>query len=202
MKKNIRSQKSAPRKSIETQIVAASQTIQQLILISGQIEEAAGKMTEALRNGNKIVCFGNGGSAADAQHLAAELLGRFEKERRSLPALALTTNSSTLTSIANDYDYKEVFSRPVCGLVRAGDVVIAISTSGNSPNVLEGIRAAKNIGAYVIGWTGRSGGKMKDLADLCLCVPSDRTPRIQEGHEVILHILCGLVEEGLFPSAR
>lgn len=166
------------------------------------IERAARMITESLRKKGKLVAFGNGGSAADAQHLTAELSGRFEKDRPGLPAVALTTNTSALTAIANDYDYTQVFSRQLVGLVGKGDVVVAISTSGNSANVLEAVRVAKKQGASVIGWTGEDGGKLAPLTDICLKVPSKRTARIQEGHLALLHTLCALVEEALFPTKK
>lgn len=161
-----------------------------------------GKITaaiiKALRRGNKVVLFGNGGSAADAQHIACELAGRFKRERRGLPAIALTTNTSALTAIANDYSYDEVFSRQVEGLVNRGDVVIGISTSGNSMNVIKGIKVAKGKGAFTVGLTGATGGKLGEVVDICIKVPSTDTPRIQEAHITIGHIICQLVEEGLF----
>lgn len=182
------------------QLKEASENLRLLADQAPAIEKAATLLIEALRNKKKLVAFGNGGSAADAQHLTAELSGRFEKNRPALPAVALTTNSSALTAIGNDYSYNEVFSRQIENFVHAGDVVVAISTSGNSENVLEGARTAKKAGAVVIGWTGRNGGKLKDLVDVCLCVPSQRTSRIQEGHVALLHCLCGLIEDELFPS--
>lgn len=156
----------------------------------------------AYRNGGKILVAGNGGSAADAQHLAGELVSRFFFDRPPLAAIALTTDSSILTAIGNDYGYEDVFARQVQAHGRAGDVFIAISTSGNSPNILKAIEAAKVLGLVVIGLTGRSGGKMKGLCDVCLCAPSDSTPRIQECHLVIEHSLCSCIEETLFGSQR
>lgn len=159
------------------------------------IEQAARLCIKSLKTRGKVVLFGNGGSAADAQHIAAELVGRFKKERPSMPALALTTNTSALTAIANDYDYATVFSRQVQALVNKNDVVVGISTSGNSPNVIRGLKAAKHKGARTIALTGNT-GKLKELADLALCVPSKNTPRIQEVHILIGHILAHLIEEG------
>lgn len=153
-------------------------------------------------NQGKILIGGNGGSAADAQHFAGELLSRFYFDRPPLAAIALTTDSSILTAIGNDYGYEDVFSRQVQALGRSGDVFIAISTSGNSPNILKAIVAAKSIGLVVIGLTGRSGGKMKALCDICLCAPSDSTPRIQECHLLIEHCLCACIEEQLFGDLR
>jgi D-sedoheptulose 7-phosphate isomerase len=157
---------------------------------------------EAYHNGGKILVAGNGGSAADAQHFAGELVSRFYFDRPPLAAIALTTDSSILTAIGNDYGFEDVFARQVQALGRKGDVFIAISTSGNSPNILKAIEAAKSIGLVVIGLTGRTGGKMKALCDVCLCAPSDSTPRIQECHLVIEHSLCACIEESLFGHQR
>jgi D-sedoheptulose 7-phosphate isomerase len=163
-----------------------------------KIEIASKKIIEAYLKEKKILLFGNGGSAADAQHIAGELIGRFKLERKSLPAIALTTDTSILTAIGNDYGYEDVFSRQVEGLVLEGDVVIGISTSGNSPNVLKAIKKAKELKAYTIGLTGKDGGRLKDIVDLCIIVPSSNTPRIQESHITIGHIICNLVEKNLF----
>ncbi len=160
-----------------------------------EIAQAAAWIVESYRSGGKLILFGNGGSAGDAQHIAAELVGRFERERKALPAIALTTNSSTLTAIGNDYDYSKIFSRQVEAWAQPADVVIGISTSGNSPNVLEGIASAKSKGAKTIGLTGEKGGKLASQADLCLKVPSSNTARIQESHIMIGHLLCLLVEQ-------
>ena len=151
----------------------------------------------AYKAGGKVVLFGNGGSAADAQHIACELVGRFMLKRQAFPAIALTTNTSTLTAVANDCGYEAVFSRQVEALVGERDVVIGISTSGDSPNVLEAIKLAKTKGAKTIGLTGGNGGKLAAVADLVLIVPSDSTPRIQEAHITIGHIVCELVEREL-----
>ncbi len=161
--------------------------------MAAPIEAAIRLMVEALRGGNKILSCGNGGSAADAQHFAAELLNRFERERPPLAAVALTTDSSTLTSIGNDYRFEDVFSKQVLGLGRPGDVLLAISTSGNSPNVQEAIRAAHQRGMPVVALTGKGGGAVGGLlkeADIHLCVPASRTARIQEVHLLVLHCLC------------
>lgn len=162
------------------------------------VTDAAAAMTNCLRAGNKILFFGNGGSAADAQHLAAELSGRFLKERRSLPGLALTTNTSVLTAIGNDYSFDEVFARQVEGIGSTGDLAFGISTSGNSGNVLRAFEAARAKGLVTVGLTGRTGGKMANAIEICICIPSDQTPRIQEGHILTGHILCELMEEELF----
>lgn len=156
----------------------------------------------AYRNAGKILAAGNGGSAADAQHFAGELVSRFYFDRPPLAAIALTTDSSILTAIGNDYGFEDVFARQVQALGRPGDVFIAISTSGNSPNILKAIEAAKSIGLMVIGLTGRTGGKMNALCDVCLCAPSDSTPRIQECHLIIEHSLCACIEETLFGHQR
>jgi D-sedoheptulose 7-phosphate isomerase len=151
-------------------------------------------VVNCIKNGNKVLLFGNGGSAADAQHIAAEFTGRFVKERRSLPAIALTTDTSVLTSIGNDYGFDHVFERQVNGLANNGDILIGISTSGNSPNVMKGLAAGKEIGCIAIGLSGRDGGKMNDVCDVNLVVPSDITAHIQEIHILIGHIICGAVD--------
>jgi D-sedoheptulose 7-phosphate isomerase len=148
----------------------------------------------SLRSGKKVLLCGNGGSAADAQHIAAEFVGRYEKERRAYPSIALTTDTSALTAIGNDYGYERVFARQVEALATAGDVLIAISTSGNSPNVLAAIEKAREIGCVVIGMTGRGGGKMRDMCDALIAVPADRTARIQEAHITIGHLWCEYVD--------
>lgn len=152
----------------------------------------------ALGAGNKLLVMGNGGSAADAQHFAAEIIGRFKLERPALPAIALTTDSSILTAIGNDYGFDAVFSRQVEGLGRPGDVVFGISTSGNSPNVVAALSKARDLGCRTVALTGRDGGTLKTVADISIIVPSHDTPRIQEGHITIIHILCDLLEKGLF----
>lgn len=154
---------------------------------------------DTLRAGGKILLCGNGGSAADAQHWAAELVARFNYDRPGLAAIALTTDTSALTAIGNDYGYEQVFSRQVEALARKGDLLIAISTSGNSPNVLRAIAAARALGVTVAGFTGAQGGRMNDCCDLLVRVPSSRTPQIQEGHAVIGHLLCGAIEASMHP---
>jgi len=165
-----------------------------------QIEQAAQWMIKALKNGNKIFFFGNGGSAADAQHFAAELIGRYRKDRRSLPAIALTTDTSIITSLSNDYGFETIFARQIEGLAKKGDIAIGISTSGNSRNVLEGVEKAKELGAKTIALLGCDGGRIAEVADLSITIPHKVTPRIQESHITIGHIICGLAEEELFPS--
>lgn len=162
------------------------------------IVDAAQTILNAYKAGGKVLLIGNGGSAADAQHIAAELVGRFRLERAALPAIALTTNTSTLTALANDYGYEAVFSRQLEALANDKDVLIAITTSGTSPNILKAVETAQSKGVFVIGLTGGSGGKLKGMADLTIVVPSDNTARIQEAHITIGHIICHLVEKGLF----
>lgn len=166
-------------------------------MLSAPLSEAGQLMAACLKNGGKILACGNGGSAGDAQHFSAELLNRFEMERAPLAAVALTTDSSTLTSIANDYHYDEVFSKQVMGLGRDGDVLLAISTSGNSPNVLRAVDAAHDRGMKVVALTGKQGGKMTAMlrkGDVNLCVPSDSTARIQEVHLICLHCMCDAID--------
>jgi D-sedoheptulose 7-phosphate isomerase len=158
------------------------------------IVQAATLVAQCLQLGGKLIAFGNGGSAADAQHLSAELVGRYRVDRAALAAIALTTDSSALTSIGNDFGFENIFSRQLEAIGKRGDVVLAISTSGNSPNVLRAVALAKTIGIATIGLTGRSGGSLRDYVDICLSVPSDLTPRIQEAHSLIIHILSGIVE--------
>lgn len=163
--------------------------------LAPDIERAGILIRDALAGGHKILFCGNGGSAADSQHLAAEIVGRFQKERPSLPALALTVDTSVLTAVANDYGYDTVFSRQVEGLGNDGDVLVGISTSGNSKNVIAAIEAARKKRMKVIGFTGIGGGKMADLCDVCLAVPSRVTARTQEMHIMMGHILCEIAEE-------
>ena len=176
--------------------------IKQLILkdkdFQLMIDKASSVCCEALRSNNKIFFAGNGGSAADAQHLAGELVNRFGFERPGLAAIALTTDTSIITSIANDYGFDMLFSRQVQALGKKGDVFIALSTSGNSANIINGLNESKKIGLKTIGLTGISGGKMASICDICLKVPSDETPRIQEAHILIGHIICSIIENSLF----
>ncbi len=162
------------------------------------IVEIAQSIIDTYNKGGKVVLFGNGGSAADAQHIAAELVGKYKMIRKPLPAISLTTNTSIITACANDYGYESVFTRQVQALVEKDDVVIGISTSGSSPNVLEGIKAAKEIGAKTVGFTGEQGSKLGNIVDICLAVPSNDTPRIQEAHITAGHIICFLVERAIF----
>ncbi len=166
------------------------------------LEKVARLVADALSNGHKVLLFGNGGSAADAQHVAAEFVNRFLVERRPLPAIALTTDTSALTSIANDYGYDQVFSKQVEALGSAGDVAIAISTSGRSPSVLRAIDACGKVGLFVVGLTGGDGGDMREQVDFLLNVSATRdTARVQETHIAAMHVLCDLVDRLLFPAA-
>ena len=162
------------------------------------VVKVAEAMTKCLRSGKKILFFGNGGSAADAQHLAAELSGRFLRERASLSGWALTTNSSVLTAVGNDYSFAEVFARQIQGIGSPDDVAFALSTSGNSPNVLRAVNVAREKSLVTIGLAGRTGGKLRTAVEHCICIPSDQTPRVQEAHILTGHILCELIEETLF----
>lgn len=173
------------------------QLMQMLGTLDSQVLAAGRHLAGLLRTGGKIMFCGNGGSAADAQHLASELTGRFIKDRRPLAGLALTTDSSALTCIANDYSFDEVFKRQVQGLGRVGDALVGISTSGNSANVLRAVEAAKAMGIYTFGLLGRDGGKLGALCDACVVVPHGVTARIQEAHLLIGHTLCGLIEAEL-----
>lgn len=168
--------------------------------LSDNIVGAVELCVESLRAGGKVMFAGNGGSAADAQHWAGELVSRFYYDRPGLAAIALTTDSSILTAVGNDYGYDYTFARQIEALGQAGDVFIAISTSGNSPNILRAAQAARARGMHVLGFTGRGGGKLAPLADICFRMPSDETPRIQEGHEFIGHLLCALIESQMFPN--
>ncbi|MBT2145638.1 MULTISPECIES: D-sedoheptulose 7-phosphate isomerase [unclassified Rhodanobacter] len=157
---------------------------------------------EALKRGNKLLFAGNGGSAADAQHWAGELVSRFNFDRPGLAAIALTTDTSILTAIGNDYGYDYIFARQIEALGRGGDLLFAISTSGNSKNIVRAIKAARDAGIGVIGFTGRGGGAMADLCDVCFRMPSGETPKIQEGHEFLGHLICGLIEHEMFADAK
>ena len=167
------------------------------VSLSEKIIDATEKIALSFKNGGKLMTFGNGGSAADAQHIAAEFTGRFKHHREALPAIAFTSNSSELTAIANDYGFEEVFSRQIRGLAKAGDVAMGISTSGNSKNVLNGLAAARNVGARTVGLTGLR-GDMQSYCDVLIAVPSDNTSFLQEIHIAIGHLICLLVEEDLF----
>lgn len=181
--------------NIQKLFVESSNVILESKSLSKIIKISVEKIISSFQNGNKILIFGNGGSAADAQHMAAEFIGRYLLERISLPAISLTTDTSILTSIGNDYDFDMIFSRQCDSLVKKGDVIFAISTSGKSQNVIRGIESAKTNGGYIISLTGKNGGLMKEKSDLCIEIPSKETPRIQEGHRIVIHLICQFVEE-------
>jgi D-sedoheptulose 7-phosphate isomerase len=174
-----------------------AQTMQAIAGQAEAFQSIAQTLISSLRSGGKICFMGNGGSAADAQHLAAELVGRFQRERASLPSIALTTDTSILTAVANDYGYEQIFSRQIEGLCRPGDVVIGLSTSGNSPNVLRGIETANRMGLVTIGLSGGTGGKLAQIAQQNLIVPSPKAARVQEAHIFIGHTLCEAVENAI-----
>jgi len=183
-------------------LIEASIATKKAMLGDSQIVVTVAKVSEvlvkALKQGNKALLFGNGGSAGDAQHIAAELVGRFAFDRPALPALALSVNTSSVTAIGNDYGFDQVFSRQLEALARAGDVAIGISTSGNSANVLRAMSTARKMGLHTIALTGRTGGKLRNTVDHCICIPSDDTPRIQECHTLIGHIISEIVEREIF----
>jgi D-sedoheptulose 7-phosphate isomerase len=184
------------------EIISESIRVKQDILEDAQtvelLEKVSNVIADAFRNGRRVYFCGNGGSAADAQHLAAEFSGRFYKNRRALPSEALHCNTSYLTAVANDYSYDTIYARLVEGIGETGDVLVGISTSGNSPNIVAAFESARAKEMITIGFTGKSGGKMRDLSDHLFAVPSSDTPRIQESHILIGHIICYLVEESLF----
>lgn len=185
-------------KSIIDASIKVKEAISQDTDLLNRIDDSVSKILRSLKNGNKILFCGNGGSAADAQHLAAEFSGRFYKDRKALPAEALHVNTSYLTAVANDYSFDVVYSRLVDGIGNAGDVLVGLSTSGNSVNIVNALITARSLGMSTISLTGASGGKMKDVSDILLNVPSTDTPRIQESHIMIGHIICQLVEEKFF----
>ena len=181
---------------IQNELQAHQETINKTIdTLIPDIQSASELMVKVLRSGNKILLVGNGGSAADAQHIAAELTGRYKSERKGLPAIALTTDTSALTAISNDYGYGRVFDRQVEALANQGDLLIGISTSGNSDNIISAFTLAQEIGCTTLGMSGKSGGKMNEVCDLNLVIPSNDTPRIQEMHILIGHILCQAVDD-------
>lgn len=189
------------RRTITSQLRDSSRVLAATVKLSPELEKAARALVAAYKRGNKILTFGNGGSACDAQNFADELVGRFERNRPPLPALSLTVNTSDLTSIANDFGYDQVFSRQLEAHARPGDIAVAISTSGNSKNVLKAAASARRLGLLVIGLTGKDGGKLKGLCDVCVRVPSKTIARIQEAHITIIQIWCGIIEDALFPTA-
>ena len=188
------------RTLVQASIAAKQSMLDNPELIS-TVAKASAILTEAFQKGNKALFFGNGGSAADAQHIAAEFVGRFAFNRRALPALALSVNSSCLTAIGNDYGFDQVFARQLEALAEQGDVAVGISTSGNSRNVLSAMATAKEMRLHTVGLTGGTGGELRGKVDHCICVPCSQTPRIQECHILIGHILSELVERELFPKA-
>jgi len=186
------------KEKIQNFIKESIETKQKLIgdenVLAG-IEKAINLISDSLKNQGKIMVFGNGGSAADSQHFAGEIVGRYKKERKGYPVIALMTNTSIITSVANDYSFDTVFSRQIEALGRKGDVVFAISTSGNSKNIIEGVKMAKELGIKTICLLGKDGGEVKALADVSIIVPSRSTPRIQEAHILIIHIICEEIEK-------
>lgn len=176
------------KESIETKKKLSEKTLNDLIL-------SAEKCISCIKNKGKILICGNGGSAADSQHFATELVSKFQLERKGLPAISLTTNTSTITAIGNDYGFEKIFSRQIEAIGQKNDVLFAISTSGNSKNIMEAIKTAKKLNIFTIGLTSESGGKMKNKCDITLHVPSENTPRIQECHIMIIHIICELIEK-------
>ncbi len=182
--------------------IVESRDVKQRILDDAEclaaIASAADMSLNCYKAGGKLMVAGNGGSAADAQHIAGELVSRFFFDRPALPALALTTDSSIMTAIGNDYGYEELFSRQIEGNGQDGDLFLAITTSGNSPNILRGIEMARKMDIKVVGLTGEDGGRIRDLCDVCIRIPSRVTPRIQEGHILVGHLLCAYIEKGLF----
>ena len=180
---------------IEKTLDQSTKIIADLHDLSDEINKTANLIITAINKNRKIIIIGNGGSAADAQHIAAEFLGRYKLKRKSIPAIALTSNSSTTTAIANDYDFSDIFSRQCESLVSKGDVVIGISTSGNSENVVKGLKTSSKNGGLTIGLLGNKGGKIKNIVDVSLIVKDTSIPRIQEAHRVIYHIICEIVEE-------
>jgi len=178
-------------------ILDSSSVIKKSKNLIPDIKKAIKIITNCIKNDNKLLIFGNGGSAANAQHIAAEFVGRFSKERQSLPAISLTTDTSTITSIANDFSYDVIFSRQCESLVSKGDVVIGISTSGKSKNVKNGLIKSKKNGAHTIGLLGNKGGSIKNIVDISIIIDSTSTPRIQEAHRTIYHIICDLVERNI-----
>ena len=182
---------------IHNKILDSSESIKKSIENIPEIIRIIESITKSLKKGNKIILFGNGGSAADAQHIAAELVGRFGYDRKSLPAISLTTDTSVITSIGNDYSFEKIFSRQCESLVNKGDVVVGISTSGNSINVKNGLLVSKRKGAKTVGFLGHKGGHIKNIVDIPLIVNSNSTPRIQEVHRTTAHIICEMVEKNI-----
>lgn len=187
---------------IHNKILDSSESIKKSIENIPEIIRIIESITKSLKKGNKIILFGNGGSAADAQHIAAELVGRFGYDRKSLPAISLTADTSVITSIGNDYSFEKIFSRQCESLVNKGDVVVGISTSGNSINVKNGLLVSKRKGAKTVGFLGHKGGHIKNIVDIPLIVNSNSTPRIQEVHRTAAHIICEMVEKNISRRSR
>ena len=187
---------------IQNKILDSSESIKKSIENIPEIIRIIESITKSLKKGNKIILFGNGGSAADAQHIAAELVGRFGYDRKSLPAISLTADTSVITSIGNDYSFEKIFSRQCESLVNKGDVVVGISTSGNSINVKNGLLVSKRNGAKTVGFLGHKGGHIKNIVDIPLIVNSNSTPRIQEVHRTTAHIICEMVEKNISRRSR
>lgn len=185
------------KENIREGLESKQQLLEDECLLS-TVEEVAKLCVDAYKSGKKLLVCGNGGSASDAQHMVGELVGRYLKERKGIPAIALTANSTVMTAISNDYDYESVFAKQVVSLGKEGDILIGISTSGNSANVIKAFEEAKKMGIKTVGFTGRNGGKMKQCCDYLLNVTSNRTPRIQEMHILLIHTICGLIEDGLW----
>ena len=187
------------KKEIETSLNESIRVKSELLSSSIEtIAEIAAITVNAFKAGNSLYLMGNGGSAADAQHISGELVGRYKKDRKALPALALTTNTSVLTAVSNDFGYDLCFEKQIEAFVKNGDVVFGLSTSGNATNVINAIKLARKMGARTIGFTGKDGGMLKDYVDVCLMVPSSETPRIQECHITVGHIMCSIIEKELF----
>ena len=180
---------------IKDSFISSSEIIKNSVSLSKTIQDSILLVTDTIKNGNKIILFGNGGSAADAQHIAAELIGRFKLERQSYPAISLSTDTSIITSLGNDYSFDVIFSRQCESLVRQNDLVIGISTSGNSKNVENGLKTSKKLGAKTIGLLGNNGGKIGNIVDIAITVNSSSTDRIQEAHRTIYHIICDASEQ-------
>lgn len=187
------------KENIKEGLESKQKLLEDMNLLS-TVEQIARLCIAAYKNGNKLLVCGNGGSASDAQHMVGELVGRYMLERRGIPAIALTANSTVITAITNDYDYESVFAKQVRALGEEGDILIGISTSGNSANVVNAFEQARELGIKTVGFTGRNGGKMKQCSDYLLNVTSDKTPRIQEMHILLIHTICGLIERELYEN--
>ena len=200
--KNTKKMNLINKNEIEVKILERLDLIKSSISLVSEIERSSSAITKCLKKGNKVILFGNGGSAADAQHIAAELVGKFNLNRKSLPAIALTSNSSTITALANDFSFETVFSRQCESLISKGDVSIGISTSGNSKNIIKAMITSKKMGAITIALLGNNGGKIKKHTDIPIVVNSSSTPFIQEIHRIIYHIICELVEKEIVKTSK